>query len=273
MLCQTPFALCRVSSQNYKSRITAETRRAIAGLDADAFGFSRKECCGPVPAELRGSFQATDHVFLNTALPPTEWAKRTQNVPAYTELNRKLKDELPSANIAVCHTSEFPPNTVFRFCLDGARRGQSRLYTLTDPTVQELPWAVNSPPSVDCALHYFIFICSHRSRDARCGYCGPVLVDVISQEVERAVLGGKAVHVIPCSHFGGHAYAGNTLVYSRRGGVCFGCVTPSDAGTIVELVRNDDGVVPEALKDRVRGRMTAGAEDGSAPNNKLSVER
>ncbi|KPA73974.1 hypothetical protein ABB37_09551 [Leptomonas pyrrhocoris] len=124
MFHRTCHALCGVSAQRYKTTITSETRKAIAGLDADVFGFSRAECGGPVPAKLLGRFRITDHVFLNTAVPPTEWAKRTQNVALYAALERKLREELPSASIAVCHTPDYPANIVFRFHLDSSARGQ-----------------------------------------------------------------------------------------------------------------------------------------------------
>ncbi|KPA73978.1 hypothetical protein ABB37_09552 [Leptomonas pyrrhocoris] len=85
----------------------------------------------------------------------------------------------------------------------------------------------------------------------------------MSQEMKRAFPELSTVHVIPCSHFGGHVYAGNVLIYSKHGGVCFGCVTPNDVETIVDVVRNDDGVVPDGLQGRVRGRMTSGTPDAS----------
>lgn len=255
MLRITRHFLCRVSTQNYKTRITPETRKAIAGLDADTFGFSRADCCGPAPPKLPGSFRVTDHVFLNTIMPPTAWAKQTQNVPAYMSLTSKLREQEPSASITVCHAPAYPALTVLRFTLDDERRGQCQQYTLSDETVTELPWKSAIPQFVDRTLEYFIFVCAHRARDARCGYCGPVLVDVMSQAVQQTFPDLRTVHVIACSHFGGHVYAGNVLIYSRHGGVCFGCVTPNDVETILDIVRNDDGVVPDTLKDRVRGRL------------------
>lgn len=256
--------LCGVSTHNYKTRVTAGTLKAIAGLDAEVFGFSRAECCGPVPAKLPRSFAITDHVVLNTQLPPTEWAKRTQNVPFYTSLEKRLKETIPTASLLVCHTTEYPANTVLRFNLEANGKGRCQRYTVASE-LQELPWSASAPQALDCTGDYFIFICSHRTRDARCGYCGPVLVDILTQEMRRAFPDGRAVHVIPCSHFGGHVYAGNVLVYSRHGGVCFGCFTPSDVGPLTDFVRCDDGVVPDGLKCRVRGRMTAAAAAADAP--------
>ncbi|KPI90339.1 hypothetical protein ABL78_0566 [Leptomonas seymouri] len=265
MLSHARCFLSRALVQNYKTKVSAETLTAIAGLDADVFGFSRPECCGPVPEGLPGSFQITDHVILNTALLPTEWAKRAQNVPHFRALQKRLQEELPSASIAVCHTPEYPANTVLRFNLDSAANGQCRQYTVDKDGAMELPWQMADAQCADCSAHHFVFICAHRLRDARCGYCGPVLVDVMSQEVKRAFPNLRTVHVIPCSHFGGHVYAGNVLLYSKHGGICFGCVTPDDAEAIIDFIRQDDGIVPDALQNRVRGRMTSRSPNGPPP--------
>ncbi|KAK7197814.1 Sucrase/ferredoxin-like [Novymonas esmeraldas] len=254
-------ALCRVTAQNYKTRITAETRAAIAGLDAAVFGFERAECSGPVPAKLAGSYTMSDHLILNTAMPPTAWAKRYQNVPGFKELEAAVRAQLPEATLTVCHTAEYPAGTVFRFAPAAAETGGGEQLQCTRYAPAAVPlWHDGVPPSsIDCSADSFVLVCAHRSRDARCGYCGPVLADIFGQELRRALPESSRVHVMPCSHFGGHVYAGNVLLYSRHGGVCFGCVTPTDAEALVDMIRNDDGVVPPTLKDRVRGRLMPSA--------------
>lgn len=58
----------------------------------------------------------------------------------------------------------------------------------------------------------YVFVCSHGSRDRRCGACGPVLVSRFREEIELHGLQGR-VFVSPCSHIGGHKYAGNVIIF------------------------------------------------------------
>lgn len=58
----------------------------------------------------------------------------------------------------------------------------------------------------------YIFVCCHGSRDRRCGVCGPALVHRFRDEIESHGLLGK-VSVSPCSHIGGHKYAGNVIIF------------------------------------------------------------
>lgn len=63
-----------------------------------------------------------------------------------------------------------------------------------------------------------VFVCTHGKRDARCGLCGPALVDAFRETI--AALGmDDVVAVRGCSHTGGHKYAGNVLVFTPGGGV------------------------------------------------------
>lgn len=61
----------------------------------------------------------------------------------------------------------------------------------------------------------YIFVCSHGSRDRRCGVCGPAVVARFKEEIESHGLQGK-VSVSPCSHIGGHKYAGNVIIFGSN---------------------------------------------------------
>ena len=73
--------------------------------------------------------------------------------------------------------------------------------------------------SVSVASHAHVFVCTHASRDARCGVCGPALVDAFRASVAADPALRGRVEVRGCSHVGGHKYAGNVLVFAPRGGV------------------------------------------------------
>ncbi|GLT36745.1 hypothetical protein SLA2020_111050 [Shorea laevis] len=84
----------------------------------------------------------------------------------------------------------------------------------------------------------YVFVCSHGSRDRRCGVCGPQLVSRFKEEIEVHGLQGR-VSVSPCSHIGGHKYAGNVIIFGSNvngeiNGHWYGYVTPDDVPLLLE---------------------------------------
>jgi hypothetical protein len=92
------------------------------------------------------------------------------------------------------------------------------------------------------------FVCVHGNRDARCGACGPPLVERFTAELEALGLADK-VTVRRNSHLGGHRFAGNVLIYP--GGDWYGYVTPDDVPRIIDQHIVGDHIVT----DLWRGRM------------------
>ncbi len=76
----------------------------------------------------------------------------------------------------------------------------------------------------------YVFVCSHGNRDERCGQCGPPLVNRFRAELESRKL-SEQIRVRKVSHLGGHAYAGNVLIYP--GGHWYGYVTPADVPRLI----------------------------------------
>ncbi|WOL13633.1 hypothetical protein Cni_G22406 [Canna indica] len=84
----------------------------------------------------------------------------------------------------------------------------------------------------------YVFVCAHGSRDRRCGVCGPVLIKRFKEEISSRGLHGQ-VFVSPCSHIGGHKYAGNVIIFSPNvigevTGHWYGYVTPDDVPILLE---------------------------------------
>lgn len=100
---------------------------------------------------------------------------------------------------------------------------------------------------VEAVGERIVLVCVHGARDARCGECGPPLL----QKLRRAVVeaGLDDVRVWGSSHVGGHKYAGNVLIYPE--GVWYGRVRPQDAERIV----NDHLVGGRVVDGFLRGRM------------------
>lgn len=69
--------------------------------------------------------------------------------------------------------------------------------------------AVRSPERVH------IYVCTHGSRDCRCGDVGEPLYQAINKEIARRKV--RNVKVARVAHIGGHKWAGNALVYRDDG--------------------------------------------------------
>lgn len=85
---------------------------------------------------------------------------------------------------------------------------------------------------------FYVFVCAHGSRDQRCGVCGPPVISRFREEVELRGFQNK-VSVSPCSHIGGHKYAGNVIVFGPTidgnvTGHWYGYVTPDDVPLLLE---------------------------------------
>jgi hypothetical protein len=76
--------------------------------------------------------------------------------------------------------------------------------------VKDIEWLPGSPEAMKGS---FVFVCSHGSRDKRCGVCGPVLIKRFRDEIKALGLDGQ-VFVSASSHVGGHKYAGNVIIFS-----------------------------------------------------------
>lgn len=79
-----------------------------------------------------------------------------------------------------------------------------------DVLVNGKPWASGVQEGLTSS---YVFVCSHGSRDKRCGVCGPALIEKFNAEIDSRGLKDQ-IFVKPCSHIGGHKYAGNLIVYS-----------------------------------------------------------
>lgn len=75
--------------------------------------------------------------------------------------------------------------------------------------VKDGEWLPGSPEAL---RGWYIFVCCHSTRDKRCGICGPSVIIRFKVEIESRGLQGK-VSVSPCSHIGGHKYAGNVIIF------------------------------------------------------------
>uniref|UniRef100_A0A2P2K9T1 Uncharacterized protein MANES_15G069800 n=1 Tax=Rhizophora mucronata TaxID=61149 RepID=A0A2P2K9T1_RHIMU len=108
--------------------------------------------------------------------------------------------------------------------------------------VKDSEWLPGTPEKLEGS---YVFVCSHSSRDRRCGVCGPAVISRFKEEIELHGLLGK-VSVRPCSHISGHKYAGNVIIFgSSIGGIVsghwYGYVSPDGVPVLIEqhIVKGD----------------------------------
>lgn len=98
----------------------------------------------------------------------------------------------------------------------------------------------------------FIFLCSHKTRDKRCGVTAPILEKLINRRLQHHKLyrdnsdfRPKGSRVAFVNHVGGHKFAANVLIYLKKSSkmVWLGRVTPMHTSLIVDSI-----VVPDSPK-------------------------
>ncbi|PKI79157.1 hypothetical protein CRG98_000449 [Punica granatum] len=220
---------------------------AAATADQDAkFGFRRAEM---YKSSLSNTVDAYDrHVFV-CFKGPEAWAPRAEDsdaavLPKLLSSAVKARKEEISVKTKLtvcggCNGTECSDGDVLIFPDMIKYKGLSE--SEVDGFVDEVlvngrPWA-SGVSEVLTGSH--IFVCAHGSHDRRCGVCGPPLIEMLNEEIESRGLKGQ-VSVRPCSHIGGHKYAGNLIIYSpdkeegKITGHWYGYVTPDDVPNVLD---------------------------------------
>ncbi|KAJ7974635.1 altered inheritance of mitochondria protein 32-like [Quillaja saponaria] len=237
--------------------------------DDENFGFRRPEM---YQSNLAGTVSAYDrHMFL-CYKSPEDWASRVESsdldpLPKLlaSALKARKDDITVKTMLTIFEGREgtgfsdgevliFPELIKYRGLKDSDVDG-----FVEDVLVNGKPWAYGVP-EVLSGSH--VFVCAHASRDKRCGVCGPVLIEKFGTEIEHRGLKDQVL-VSPCSHIGGHKYAGNLVIFSpgpdgKITGHWYGYVTPDD---VPELL--DQHIAKGEIIQRLwRGQMGASTEEG-----------
>lgn len=102
----------------------------------------------------------------------------------------------------------------------------------------------------------YVLLCSHRTRDKRCGVTAPIMKKQFESVLREHDLyrdasddrpGGVQVHYI--SHVGGHKFSANVIIYLRTGEVIWMArCTPEHVRKTVELTMLQGKVFPHLLR-------------------------
>lgn len=231
--------------------LSAETKKAVEGLDPQLFGFHRNNCPCSIPPQ--GKMVMKDHLFIGTTVDPTQWQNKMQNIPDMKTLQASMRGhDADDCNLTCFYDKHGKSMAEAIYIQQKEDHLQISEYTSTEAAFGRFPWEAKAVEVKDRSDEIFIFVCSHKARDARCGYCGPILVDLFQQK--NAKLGNK-VNIFPCSHFGGHVYAANLLVFTKHIGHAYGLFLPEYVDPLLEGLLSGSTEVPNVLEGRVRGKM------------------
>jgi (2Fe-2S) ferredoxin len=111
----------------------------------------------------------------------------------------------------------------------------------TPETLPDLP----APLTLSDSPHdYVILLCSHGTRDARCGQSAPLIASELTRHLRPLGLardlddtrpGGAAIYFV--NHVGGHKFAANVIIYRRKAQemIWLARVTPKDVEGVVKF--------------------------------------
>lgn len=107
-------------------------------------------------------------------------------------------------------------------------------------------------------LKAHVFLCSHRTRDKRCGVTAPIMkkeMDIHLRDLGLLRDFGEerpgGVHVSFINHVGGHKYSANVIIYLKESGknIWLARCTPPNAVPIIdECIVNDGKVWPDKVR-------------------------
>ncbi|KAI5480173.1 ferredoxin [Pseudohyphozyma bogoriensis] len=244
-----------------------------ASLHTTARTSKAKELVGSAPFYTR-------HLVIHTPHPPSTWPSRIESAsPLYVGLAERWgrHEELSKVGFAFSdggknggegfEEGKFENESYEAYLypdylripsisLSNLASIESLILSLPSSPPTPPPSATTSSPPKKRAT---IYVCTHGSRDCRCGDLGEPLVTALESEVEWRKLGGEdGVTVKRVSHIGGHVWAGNALVY-REDGTCdwYGLLRESDAAQLVFLSQSDS---TEPWWPRWRGRLGVSPE-------------
>jgi len=110
----------------------------------------------------------------------------------------------------------------------------------------------------------YLFICGHKKRDKRCGVAGPMLAAEFQKVIKQKGLEND-VQVFQTSHFGGHKYAGNVIIFPE--GIWYGRIIPCN----VEKILEKHIINGKILKKFLRGKMEPISSPSSSATTNMQL--
>lgn len=192
------------------------------------------------------------HLAVCTGGPPELWAARVEEMEGlFSALNEALrvrglkkKIKLTACNATSTGAEGFdiflmPDMLVLpEITIDKVERLADALRKQFE---QGLPFDVHPMAGGD-----HVFVCTHATRDARCGEWGVPFYQALQQEVKKQ---NAIAHVYQTSHIGGHRFAATCIIYPQA--IWYGNLRPEDAPRLVAEHLNEEQLLPEHYRGRL----------------------
>ncbi|KAG0741302.1 hypothetical protein G6F57_003598 [Rhizopus arrhizus] len=186
---------------------------------------------------------------LTEAIRKRKDKKRTLRYHPYKETSDNDRILITNASLPSIHSNQrkavdillLPDNIIF------SNITQRRVDSLLDYIFGK---PLTSPFSIHpCPFTNLVLICGHGSKDRRCGTVGPMIQKALQQAAKEQ--SDHQTEIVLVSHLGGHAFAGNLVIYTHQGqrAIWYGRVTPCYCQAIIDNSLQDDKVI----EDLVRG--------------------
>ncbi|CAE6383448.1 unnamed protein product [Rhizoctonia solani] len=225
------------------------------------------------------------HLILQTPYPPRTWPSKLQDAsPLLRDISALLKQhggivnfawapslsetptEEPSLTSSVWQESDKPES--YKGILYSLDRDPYTIPVVSKSSLPELssiiprrlqsPGAFGPPNSRSSAARTIdVYVCTHGTRDCRCGDIGGEIVQTL-RAMKR-----PDVRVFDIGHIGGHKWAGNVIVFPS--GDWYGNLRPEDVPQLVDHITGPDRVEP--WWTHWRGRMGLTKDMQSALHN------
>ncbi|PKA58664.1 hypothetical protein AXF42_Ash008951 [Apostasia shenzhenica] len=275
-LCQAS-ADCSEGTVNFSAESTAS---GVDGVATKEFGFRRAEFGRD---SLVGTVQPYDrHLFLRYKSPDawpsnfdTAVSNRLPHLFAAAIRSRK-GDMKKRTRLMICGGEDGTSASdgdvlIFPDMICCRRLAEIDVHNFVEEVlVKDAQWL---PGAVETLTGSYVFVCSHGSRDRRCGVCGPILIEKFREKISSSGLNDQ-VFVYPCSHIGGHKFAGNVIIFSPAAngevsGHWYGYVSPDDVHLLVERHIQKGEVIAQLW----RGQMGLSKEEQrKAQRNRLHLD-
>lgn len=174
----------------------------------------------------KGQYHSDDqNVLITTSSLPAPHGRSVLLFPA----NREISIPLPTTSPGLTDSTDPNADPNLASLLDYIASYSSS--PATSPAVSSTP-----------LTHPTILICSHKSRDTRCGVLGPLLASEFARQLPAHLrpkdnsTSPDGIRVAMISHVGGHKWAGNVIVYippgwPRSAAAPEGSEVPAEAAT------------------------------------------
>ncbi|GAA5935241.1 uncharacterized protein JCM15063_000979 [Sporobolomyces koalae] len=253
-----------------------------------------------VPAVIGSAPEYSRHLVIHSAHPASTWPSHLESTsPLFRELARRwttASDGTPAPlrSLGFTFSEDLKSEHAVRQPWDPSRskfdqlpskKGEQELYSATlypdfihyprfslsslrefESDLASLPPPASASSAADNRVD--IYVCTHGTRDCRCGDLGEQFYQALSARIGQSATAAKdqdRIRVARIAHVGGHKFAVNVLVYRQAQQTCdwYGMLDPvNDVATLIDHALEPQGRDP--LYKFWRGRLGISQEETKA---------